>query len=385
MVNSVEKTNKPRVVWLVFGLLAAGLAVWLLRSRPVEPERAAAPVAVVAQEQAVQVEARPEVLSAGVPAPGINAAPAWASRPAGATNWLQALLGADGEARLEPVPREQIERWLQLNGTNVESLLAARQCGDGPEHLHRALTNYPNDPRVLFGALSLNDSPEAKRERLDRFKAAAPDNALADYLSARDHFLNARPEEAVRDLVAAARKGAFQDYTLDAMQNAEELLLAAGKSPAEAKVLGQSSVLLPHLAQLKGLAREMAALESQYLAAGDAASAEALAQHGLQLSQHLSQGEGSRFLINRLVGGAVERIVLQPLDSETSYDFLQGTVPERLAQTEGRTAETKREFKSVNQWLLQAGEADVASYFERVKIYGETSAMAWVKQRRASQ
>jgi hypothetical protein len=102
------------------------------------------------------------------------------------TNWLQRLLGENGEG--SELPPEVFEQWLASGRTNAADLLAARQAGGGVDYLRRALTNFPNDPRVLFAASALDDGPEARRERLDRFKAAAPDNALADYLSARDHF-----------------------------------------------------------------------------------------------------------------------------------------------------------------------------------------------------
>jgi len=294
-------------------------------------------------------------------------------------HWLQSLLSEGGEVPL--LPPEQVERWLELNHTNADSLLAARQSGAGREYLLTALTNYPNDSRVLFTALSLDDSPEAKHERLERFKTAAPENALVDYLSAREHLKNSQSDQAMRDLLTASQKGQFQDYTLEATQNAEELYLAAGKSPAEAKAFASSTVLLPHLAQLKGLAQDMATLQRQYVGAGDSSSAETLAHYGLQLSEHLSTGEGSRYLIDQLVGYAVERIVLSPLNAEKNYDFLQGTVQDRLAQLDAKKAEAKQTSQFLSQWMATASEADLVNYFERLKVYGENGALNWLRQR----
>jgi hypothetical protein len=298
------------------------------------------------------------------------------------TNWLQRLLGENGEGA--NLPPEVIEQWVVSGRTNAADLLAARQAGGGADYLRRALTNFPNDPRVLFAACGLSDGPEARRERLDRFKAAAPDNALADYLSARDHFQSSRPEQEVADLLAASGKTHFQDYTLDAMQNAEELYLQAGKSPAEAKVLGGSSTLLPHLAQLKGLAQDMVGLERQYLAAGDAPSAENLAHMGVQLGEQLSAGEGSRFLINQLVGTAVEQIVLKALDGQRNYDFLQTSASDYLGQLDARRANMKQDAKTLEAWVPTATEADLISYYERVKLFGELGAMAWLQQRQGA-
>ena len=275
-----------------------------------------------------------------------------------------------------------IDRWLASGHTNAEDLLAARQAGGGTEFLRLALTNFPSDPRVLVASMALNDGPEANRERLDRFKAAAPDNAMADYLSARDHLKNGRPDAAVADLLAASGKSSFNDYVVDAMQNAEELYLQSGKSPVEAKALGTSTALLPALAQFKGLAQDMAALQRQYLAAGDTASAENLARMGIQLGQHLVEGEGSKTLIGQLVGAAIERIVLNPLDPAKTYDFLQGTVTDRTAILDAQRAEIRESSQSVDQWMRNASETDLISYFDRFKLYGESAALKWLRGRK---
>jgi hypothetical protein len=58
----------------------------------------------------------------------------------------------------------------------------------------------------------------------------------------------------------------------------------------------QHRLIATHLAQLKGLAQDIATLQRQYIGAGDSSSAETLVQYGLQLSKHVSTGEGSAFL-----------------------------------------------------------------------------------------
>ena len=179
----------------------------------------------------------------------------------------------------------------------------------------------------------------------------------------------------------AARKSRFDDYMVDAVQGAEELYLDAGKSLAEAKALAANGALLPHLAQLKALAQDMAGLEQQYLAAGDGQSAENLAQYGLQLSRQLSSGEGSRVLIDQLVGCAAERIILSPLERDRNYDFVAGTVSDRLAQLDAFKSGAKQDAQFIEQWLNSADEAGVVNYFERLKLYGERGAIRWLRER----
>lgn len=277
---------------------------------------------------------------------------------------------------------EAVGRWIERNGTNAESLLAAAQTEGGQEHLLKALELYPHDPRVLCASIRLNDSPEAKRERLERFKAADPENALPYYLSAREHLKRSEPEKAIGDLLAASQQGRFDDYTLQAMQSAEELYLSAGVSPGEAKAVGGASVLLPHLAQLKDLTVGLMDLRQQYVAAGDGQSADNLTRFSLQLAEHLTSGEGSRFVINQLVGAAIQQIALNKLDANQSYDFLPGGVGPSKDQIAVFRDSIKQDNKIVEQWLTTANEQQVMSYFDRIKLYGERSAFEWVKNAR---
>jgi hypothetical protein len=296
------------------------------------------------------------------------------------TNRIAALV--DGE---EPVKltRDEIDRWLALNKTNAASLLAAAQLGRDRSLYLTALTNFPNDPRVLFAVAGPDRLPEMRRELLDRFKTAAPDNALADYLSARDHLKNGEPAQALQDLLSASTKNRFDDYTLEDMQTREDLLLQAGKSPAEAKAVAVSNTLLPHLSQMKGLAQDMAELQKQYVANGDAASAERLAQIGIQMAQHLTAEKGGSSLINELVGFAAERLVISPLDQQRSYDFLNGTPSARMDDLQAQRAKVKELTASFDQWWRTAPESEIVSFYDRMKLYGEPAALGWVQARAA--
>lgn len=365
-------------------LLAAGLvmlAVFAWQARRGVPTVPPPPISGAPQEDKAGAGAarfavpvpKSSLAAAG---PAADSAPA---EPAGSNNWRQALMLA-GDAT--PLPREKIAAWLEKSRTNAESLLAARQAGGDTEYLRQALAQFPNDPRVLCSAIVLkSDSPEAQRERLDRFKAAAPDNALADYLSARDHLKNSRPAEALQDLAQAMQKTKFQDYTVEAAQAAEELYLSAGKSEAEARTLACAGVLLPQLAELKGLGRDMVELQKQYLQAGDTTSAQTLTEYGLQLSRQLETGEGSRTMIGQLVGQAIESMLLKQLEPSQSYDFLGGTPEQRAAQLSEQKSALRENSTRCWKYLETAPDAELSAYFERWKMFGETQANAWLAGR----
>ena len=308
--------------------------------------------------------------------------PGSGSSPTSQLAWLAAILfSTNGTGESAELPRELLDRWLASGRTNAAELLAARQAGGGMELLKLALERFPNDPRVLLQATVLKDEPEAQRQRLDRLKAAAPDNALANYLSAKDHLKNGRVEEALADLQAASGKPKFQDYWTEAAVNGEEIYLQAGKSPVEAKALGTSTVLLPHLSQLKELASEMSSLQQRYLAGGDTASAEALARMGVQLGQHLESESSPHTLIHELVGSAIEKITVRNLPADSQPEFLGMPVEQYLREREAQRAEIRALGESFENWFQSASEADVIGYFDRLKTLGESAALTWMRDR----
>src|SRR5205085_3569400 len=134
--------------------------------------------------------------------------------------------------------------------------------------LKEAKEKFPGDPRVQFAAWFKGESPEEKRDWLEKFKQSAPENALANYLLAAEHFKAGDTAQALQEITAAGSKPGFENYLVDFMQNAEEAYRARGYSPAEAKAVGTMSALLPDQAELKSVAVKLAELAKQYRQAG---------------------------------------------------------------------------------------------------------------------
>ena len=168
------------------------------------------------------------------------------------TNLMARLL----KGETPKLTRERIESYLKENRRSAASLLAIfRATGDSA--LLREAEKYPHDPQVNFAAVFDKDaSPEERRQRLDAFKQSAPDNALANYLSALDYFKSGQTDQAVQELSAAFGKQGFQDYSWDFVQNAEEAWRAAGYTEAETKMVATWQLLLPHLAGLNDLSKK---------------------------------------------------------------------------------------------------------------------------------
>jgi hypothetical protein len=291
------------------------------------------------------------------------------------TNLLTRVLRGEEPPKLTP---EQIGPYLEANRRSVESLLAASRTTGDKAFLQEAKEKYPNDPRVAFDAVwRWSGSPEERRQWLDTFKQSAPDNALPNYLSALDHFKSGQTDQAVQDLSAAAGKSQFQDYSLDFVQNAEEAYRSAGYPEAEAKTVAETSLLLPHLAPLKELGRNMSELADSYRQAGDEASAQATMQMVMNLGESLTEPTPGHALITDLVGLAIERRMLTSLDPGGVYGDSGLTVRAQLDQLDQRRNDLKALARSGEQFFEMMPDTDLISYLDRRKMFGEVAAMRW--------
>ena len=308
---------------VMFGVLALGLAVGGLalynhghRAPPVLPAAdnsvaAKRPVPARLHLPALRLSARS---SQPEPEPDVRS-----------TNLLARWIKGEEPPKLTP---EQVESYLAANRRSAETLLAAFQASGDKRWLQEAKEKYPNDPAVAFMALAKSDTSEERRQWLDTLKRVAPDNALADYLSANDYLKAGRTDDAVKELQAANAKPKLSDYWAERVQNAEEAYRSAGYSQAEAKAVALAALQLPQLAQFKQLAQSVLDLAASYRQAGDDASAQAALQTGLNLGPRLNTGQSTA--IQDLVGMAIERLAISAMDPATPYGTSGQTVKEHI-------------------------------------------------------
>lgn len=284
---------------------------------------------------------------------------------------------------------DQVEPYLDANHRNAESLLAAYQLTHERALLDEAIAKYPNDPRVAYAAWSRSpntddpDALQARRQALDNLKQAAPDNALANYLSAANYFKSGQPQQALQEMQAGAAKPVYNDYTQDAVQSMEEAYRAAGYSDAESKAAATSGVLLPNLREMKQAGLSLVALANSYQQAGDPASAQAALQMCLDLGQRLDD-PNSLTLIQPLVGMAIERAGLEAMAAApTSADTAQAVQDQINALNQQRAGiKELATGNPIETWLPNASPEDVNSYFDRMRVFGEQRALQWLASRR---
>lgn len=352
-------------------------------SRPTPPEQA--------EQFAVANSRDAGFFAPRLPAPRLPVAPT----PAEAEP--ESLLATNLFARLMSgnFPRltaEELEPYLQQHNRSTESLLGAFAATGDRAFLREALEKNPDNPRLNLTAYYLGDARAAESERgrngdqpasaerrqlLDAFTKAAPDNSLPNYLLALDCFKAGQTDRAVEQLVAASQKSKFQDYSLQNIQDTEEAYRATGWSEAQAKAVASSQLPLPYLADLKQTGYKLVELAALYRQAGDEASAQAAEQIGLGLGQHLTE-PGQLTIIQELVGIAIERKVLSSMDPNRVLDTTGQTVQGRLDALDQRKAAIKTIAKPVSNILPTLSEPDLANYFDRIKLFGETAALEWL-------
>ena len=311
------------------------------------------------------------------PAPALNADASNAASP-GADSTSTNL-----HARLVNNPPKiaaaQLEDYLKAHRRNAASLLAAFRVTHDPALLAEAMQKYPNDAQVDFEAAFKSDAtPEERRQWLDAFEKSAPDNALANYLSALDYFKSGQSDQAVREMTAATGKSGFQDYTTDRLMDDDEAYLGAGYSLVEAKALSSTQLLLPQLAQVKQLGLDLVDLSQSYQQAGDTDSSQTALQMAAALGQRYATAVPAETEISQLVGMAVERMALNAMDPNSPFGDNNQTVQDQINQLTQERATLNALNQEAGPLLENLSDQDYATYKDRWIAFGEEAALRWV-------
>lgn len=292
---------------------------------------------------------------------------------------LARILG--GEVKLPALAPAVVERYLERHQRNAESLLGAFRATQNPDLLKEAAARYPDDPTIQLAVLLHQIFPEQRREWLDRFKQSAPDNSLASYLSAREHFEAKDLSAALADLAEATGRPRLNPYLLESMQSAEELFVAGGQPALLAKAQAMFSAPMGHLAQLKQLSSELVQLGQQYRTANDLASAGAVANMGLMLAARLNGSREGQFIIDKLVGITMENQVWTLFDPSASSHYPGLTVQARQEELARQRDALKNLTKDFPPTLLACSDDEIIAYMDRAKVLGEVEALRWLKSK----
>jgi RNA polymerase sigma factor (sigma-70 family) len=347
--------------------------------------------------QQLQVAVQPQPLSPD-PAPAANtsvigslqprlAAPRGPSRPA--TNLSSGVPFRETQfyaLLTNKVPKltlAQVEPYLQANGRSAASLLAGFRTTANPTLLAEAMEKYPKDPQVAFAAAIRLDAPAAERRQwLDALKESAPDNLLANYLSALDHLKAGQVEQGVQDLADSSRKAQFEDYAKESIQTDEKAYLAAGYPPGEAGMLANTFLAEPQLVAVKELGGKLIELAASYQATGDESSRVAALQMAADMGRRLSDPSAGETLLRQMLGISVERAALSALDPAGAYGTAGQTVQQRLNALIEQKQTIQALAKQADPLWQTLSDQDWVDYHSQLAAAGEEAAVRWLVSNR---
>lgn len=315
---------------------------------------------------------RSALAAAPTPAPG--SAKKSAAMPFTSTH-LYALL----KTKVSKLTQAQVDPYLRAHGRDAASLLAAFRTTSDPSLLAEALKKYPQDPQVAFEASIRNDaSPAQRREGLDAFKQSAPENSLADYLSALAHLKAGEPAPAIADLVASSDKQQFQDYSKERIQSDEEAYLAAGYPPGEAKFIASVFLTRPQLVAVRELGNSLIDLAGAYQQAGDENSRAAALQRVAELGQRLLDPAADQPLATELMGINIERAALNGMEPTSLYSTDGQTVQQRLDELAQQKEAIHVLTKQADPLWQTLSDQAWLEYHAQVAASGEGQALQWL-------
>ncbi len=297
---------------------------------------------------------------------------AWSAALPASTNRIAGWMNGKS---LPHIDADQAETYAQQHQRRPEALLAACQASGKREFVREAVAKYPRDKRVAMagafqsGSVEAKGDPQERRQYLDAFKNAAPDNALAYYLSAREYFKTGQPALAEKDVQSGANKP-VRDYAIELIDNATDAYLSAGYSEAEATALAMGSLVMPHLAQLKDLGSELVKRAAHYRASGDAASSGKMLQAAIRIGAQLDS-TNSLTILQNLVGIAIQQNALKELNSTAPFGNSGRTVQAETDHLLERRADLRAVAKDFNALFEQMSDKEVGSYFNQQKRLGE--------------
>ncbi len=273
----------------------------------------------------------------------------------------------------------ELQDYLEKRGRSREALVAVGLLAGDDDLLREAAERFPDDPQLQFLAISRGLFPDRQREWVERFKAAQPDNSLAAYFMAGEHFKSGDTAAALAELRRGAGLDSFRDFAGEAMEAMESAALDLGHRQLDAKLRSTFGLEMPYLKQFR---ETIAQLERVQGEAGRPEEAAKLAAIGAAIGNDLSQGSGNRLVINQAIGMSIEQRFLESLDPDGQYPYFADTPGVLLAQIEADRKRMVEGIEGIGDFetvMTTSDEGTVLGYLERIRLYGEVDANEWLR------
>lgn len=270
----------------------------------------------------------------------------------------------------------EVEAFLKNQGRTTMNLLAASRLLNDVGYVREAAKADPKDPAVQLELTLRGESPEEKSAALAAFREAAPGNSLGDYLAAHQAFAAGDVAAAGAALAQSLDNPFYADYTQKIIVGTEQAYLDAGYDPVPAATAAMLSFTLSHVQPVMEVSNNLKQLQDEFIRSADFDAAEPTVIIGLTLGQRI-QDQGP-YLIDQVVGVAIEKKFLQQLDPLTQAGPGGQTAGERLEALDAKILEIRTLSPLFTEKFATADEATQSQYVERLKSEGELAAIRWL-------
>ena len=270
----------------------------------------------------------------------------------------------------------EVEAFLKNQGRTMMNLLAASRLLNDLSFAREAAKLDPKDPAAQLELALRGETPEEKSAAVAAFRSAAPDNSLGDYLAAHQAFASGDAGAAGLALAQSLDNSLYADYTQKIVAGSEQAFLDAGYEPTAAAFAAMFSIPFVQVQTVMNVSENLKQLQDEFIRSADFDAAEPTVIIGLTLGQRI-QDQGP-YLIDQLVGVAIEKQFLQQLDPLTQAGPGGQTAGERLDALDSKLLEIKQLSSAGMEKFAAADEATQSQYLEKMKTEGELAAMRWL-------
>jgi hypothetical protein len=274
----------------------------------------------------------------------------------------------------------EVEAFLKNQGRTTMNLLVASRLLNDLSFVREAVKADPMDPAAQLELALRGETPEEKSAAVTAFRAAAPDNSLGDYLAAHQAFAAGDAGAAGAALIQSLDNPLYTDYTQKIVAGSEQAFLDAGYEPSAAAGAAMFSLTIGQVQTVMNVSENLKQLQDEFIRSADFDAAEPTVIIGLTLGQRI-QDQGP-YLIDQVVGIAIERKFLQQLDPLTLAGPGGQAAGERLEALDARVLEFRTLGPAFTEKFASADDATQSQYLEKMKSEGELAAMRWLVEQK---
>ena len=270
----------------------------------------------------------------------------------------------------------EVEAFLKNQGRSTTNLLAASRLLNDLSFAREAAKLDPKDPAAQLELALRGETPEERSAAVAAFRSAAPDNSLGDYLAAHQAFAAGDAGAAGAALIQSLDNPLYTDYTQKIVAGSEQAFLDAGYEPSAAAGAAMFSLTIGQVQTVMNVSENLKQLQDEFIRSADFDAAEPTVIIGLTLGQRI-QDQGP-YLIDQVVGIAIERKFLQQLDPLTLAGPGGQSAGERLEALDARVLEFRTLGPAFTEKFAAADDATQSQYIAKLKAEGELAAMRWL-------